>query len=89
MNTFFIRGITAYGFSSSRCIRGWCTDTRLIVLLSANSALADRLPHDTVVLQKPFDVERVVETSRHAISITDYRPDELPRALPNRMNGAQ
>lgn len=52
------------GLAVSEAIQGLKHPPKVIVLSAISRYFADRLPPDTVVLQKPFDLDRVEETLR-------------------------
>jgi len=52
------------GFAVSEAIQSLPTRPKVIVLSAISRYFADRFPDDTLVLQKPFDIDRIEELLR-------------------------
>ncbi|HEX8170658.1 MAG TPA: response regulator [Thermoanaerobaculia bacterium] len=52
------------GLAVSEAIQSLATKPKVIVLSAISRYFADRFPEDTLVLQKPFDIDRIEDVIR-------------------------
>jgi DNA-binding response OmpR family regulator len=56
------------GFAVSEAIQALPTRPKVIVLSAISRYFADRFPEDTLVLQKPFDIDRIEDVLRTLVA---------------------